>query len=1175
MNWEDKLWKIIMTLMILCLINIRIIPIEVYATSVPTEDLKMSWDKGIIKISAYSTAATTNIRWETIGFTITKIPISSTNTIKGLTGPGHVNSVTSHGSGTLWFNNAVDKISNNIGNSNITTFTFSDDQVAYALGENFDDINENTYVYIHMIFRTYDYSTGATRKDNLRNWVDIMNAESWGSNTLSDFAKYYNIPILYQPPVKHYMYYETQSGATIKEKKQLNGGTVGTRSITWKNEPTIISKNNINYELIGYYVCRRTDAQKSKLEYYFVDEGWELDFIHSSNAIVYTGGTEVHMVYKKKTGGDDITPTPTPTPTPIPVPGGGGGTPTPSPTPILVPKTETINGNMNKPVAFGAIRGDNRGSERFVVTAGIPTTESLYTQVEASQYLMGYSLKKQVGIETYPVSVTKDYILKWQGEDENSIEDENVKLEMTETIKVTQVVNIQRAYGYWEILNFDLYHINNAKITNYALPGGSTTMTPNYNAGYNPPSVLTNHSANKDDHIIKPYEITNGVVLPSVTIIGSTEKPTIPNEDFKTQVDNMIPELKVKNDSLILNGITIMNSTPTEKEGLPVNSTYLESLSQEGSVKCNQNILYKPNQIIEATKKNGTYHSAGTITYARINSVNSKYNTSIMSDILNLSSVVIHTPVYCEAVVSANNNSYVQLLNPTSAIQLVLDPDSSLNDFALNISNYGFHTNKQGYYTRDFSKSLRDSNLSYIVSSNNILRNEVKFPFDIFIKDSSGDTFVKKNTWVAIGRSTKNFYLPMWIEEGIYTITCRTIAVNADLSKLEQITEERANTLLFNYVAMDTFEVEVSGRLYGLSIYDIADYPIWQEVFRVNKSLDFKVNNQTKYPDGTNKTTYSKGYSYTYTVGTNDQYGNDSGRNVKYTFPLVNNSHSYYKNIGTLKTGYVVRFKLNTIGTMYSSNDYIKIKPSFYYVDATGKNRVLVDLYYEETIKGKNHKLVKVGSTLDKINVKTMEAGSPHVGIPSKELKETATIMKITYSKILHSLDSLFTFHEIKIPMTFRTFINREYTSLIMNSNQYSKIQEAGITTDILMKQKQSWYGCYYIPAKVYAAPKGYDVPGYASKYGIKYKEAFWKKNGYIIVNFDIVTIDSKGNERLSYINSNNYLNNNNNSMWVMEGAPLNKIDNKGNNFSFKAGDFIIYHTDKSVGQDYSPGGIY
>ena len=153
----------------------------------------------------------------------------------------------------------------------------------------------------------------------------------------------------------------------------------------------------------------------------------------------------------------------------------------------------------------------------------------------------------------------------------------------------------------------------------------------------------------------------------------------------------------------------------------------------------------------------------------------------------------------------------------------------------------------------------------------------MKFPFDVYIKRvNEAETFVEKNTWIVLGQNTVTFYLPMWVTEGTYSVACRTISVNADTTKLDDISESFVNSQLFNYLATNTFSVEVSGRIYGLTIYDLTDYPLWEEVFRVNNSLDLKINNQDRYPDGTTKTTYSEGYSYNYTVGTKDQYGKDT-----------------------------------------------------------------------------------------------------------------------------------------------------------------------------------------------------------------------------------------------------------------------------------------------------------
>lgn len=1259
---KRKLYSMISIFLLICITSGILISFNVNATIIneststyivlntdKEEILTVEMSAGLITIVAKSRAASSNIRWETIGLNFTEGPINTTTTAKGRSGPGPVSDA-SGGRATLDFSNGY-KDDHRVGDIVITTIIFNLTDVSTAFLNKLDHIKKGTPIYMHAIFRTYDYVSGATRKSNLMNWKDIMNAESWSKEeTLNDFEKFFNMKIEFMPAdPDHTMYYETETGMSLKDNKKLDEVIEGKdKLVKWENEDTELKDKNGNaYELVGYYVAKKSKPKEAIASYYLKD-GWSLDEIRTSQNEAYQEGTAIHMVYAPQEDAShtlyyetetkaSLKPSKALTPTDengtkvvkwsneskeIPKnnityeligyyvcnknkpnvviksrflsegatlteiqtnkhqaykegtavhlvyksPDDIGNVEDPTPIP-----GETISVPMNMPEATGVIRADNRGSERFIATEGVPTTESLYTEVKATGWTLGYTFQKQVGIETYAVPVTRDYILTWTVENE----DEEEEL-FTDTIRITKVVNIKRAYGYWEILNFDLFKIGSATVNNYALPGGTSFMTPNSYSGYNPPYASINHSSSKDDHLIIPYEIKNGLTLPAKTISGSRYKPSIPNEDFKSLANSIIPELSVKNDNLSLYGTTIMDSSVTLKEGPRFNESYINSVRETGIQICNENVLYKPNQIIEATKKNGIYNSSGVIVYTRVNGINSYFNDTIQNNINGLNSVVIHTPVYCEPVITADNDKYVQLLKPSPVTQLVLDPQFSYNDFELKISNYGMHSYKQGYYTRDFSRSLRDPvNVSYIANSNGLLRNEVKFPFDVIIKGTSKDTFVKKNTWIIIGRDTVHFYLPMWVVEGIYRVECRSIAVNADFTKLELISEFNKNTDLFNYVATNTFDVEVSGRLYGLSVYDLTDYPLWQEVFRVDKSLDLKINDPINFMNGTDKSSYSKSYYYNYTVGTNDQYGVDTRKNVKYTFPLVNGNHPKYENIGVLKTGYVVRFKLNTIGTLYSSKNMIKFKPSFYFVDSDGKNRTAVDLYYEESINGKNEKLVKMGSALDKINIKYMEAGSPYTGIPRNEIKDTVSILNMKYSTYLYTKDAIFTFMDIRIPTAFRTFVNAAYTETIMNNENFNSIKETGVTKSILMKQMQSWYGCYYIPAEVHVAPKGYDVYDYASKYGVHFTENFWKTKGYIIVNFDIVTIDDEGNERLSYINSTNYLNNGNNSMWVTEGAPINKTDNKGTTFNFKAGDFIMYYTDKSVKDDYKAGGIY
>lgn len=842
----------------------------------------------------------------------------------------------------------------------------------------------------------------------------------------------------------------------------------------------------------------------------------------------------------------------------------------PSPSPAISPEIPPPPDSSTMPFttvqSTGILRADVRGSERFIATQGVPTTESLFGQVNTTKYLLGYDLEKKVGIKDFTVKVTRNYILKYY-------DASPAHKPVTETVPVTLPISVPRAYGYWEIVNLECYGINNAEIRNYALSGGSTII---YSSVYSPPSVSYIHSDNETDHLIPPADIT----LPDVTLTPApgddTKRPVIPNctDEFTYIALSQAGKAKVKSDFLSYNGTTVMSNAIVDYNAPDINKTVMQ---QCYSV-TDDNVLYKPNNIIDATKDNGTFYTSGTVTYSAIAKVGSYKSDYLNYPISGLNQVVIHTPVVCIPTITANNSKYVQLIYPhSSCVQLVLDPDPTLSDFTVNISNTGFHTGKQGYFTRDFSKSIRDPNVSYIASDHGLLMNQVKFPFDVYIdagkaNDCSDDNFIKAETWITIDRSTPRFYLPMTDNEGVYTVNFRTVAVNG-LNYLAR-TEKTANTQLTNYVATDSINVEISGRIYGLNIYDITDYPMWQDAFRIPNSTDLK-KDDPGYPDGTPFATYSSGRSYTYTTGTNDQYGNDTGRNIKYTFPLVNGSHPQYKNQGILKPGYAFRFSLATTGNLFSEACMVDIKPNFYYVDKDGKNRQAVDLYYTESINNKTCSLVKAGSAQDQINIKDVRTGDLYLGIPESEMKQTAPLMGMTYSKFIWNYSPMFNFSDIRLNWGFRTFTNNGYLNKIKSYQSYSDVLAKGLSDGDVLERMQRWYGQYYLPNEVHAVAKGYDVMDYLDKHGIDYSEDFWLDDGYIIVNFTIETVGEDGNRRLSYINYPNYRDNGNCSMWLTENPPMSKTSNKGPTFNFYAGDIMIYYAGKRMTDDYDTGAIY
>ena len=1232
--------------------------------------LTVSMRNGIITIVGVSKKGTSSIRWETSGISITTKAITDEVKTKNRTGPGPVSSAGK--AAVLWFKDGQ-KEDVPSGDTVITTITYPANKVEWALGADFDNITKNTYIYIHCIFQTYNFNVetqtrGSIRTDNLRNWKDIMEAESWGSGSLDDFAKYYNMPLKFKPqPQENTLYYQTNDTTPVSlGSKQLASAAPGD-TVTWSNEDEQKTKSSDTYKLIGYYVTKKGSTTKIVSRY--VSDGWKISDIKSNKVEVKLGGMNVYLIYDKlqkntlyyqtndatpvslgskqldsvvigdtvswsneddiKTKGTDsyeligyyvtkkgsttkivsryvsdgtkisqiksnkvevesggmniyliykkgvpVTPTPTisvtPTVTPSVTP-----TPTVSPTPtippIIIPSADNEYSSFTKDLTTGVIKADIRNFEKFTVTSGIPTTESLYGQVRARDYLLGYSFEKKVGVENYKVTVSKDYILKWNTSTPSGSGGPKT---VTETVTVKQTIIVPRAYGYWEILNLDYYTINQAELQNYALPNGKITITPN-RSYYDPPSISYYHSSSKDYHIIPPDEVKNGITLPAETITSTnTTKPTIKQEDFSYFALAQTGKIKVRSDLLTFDGNTVMNDQIKELE-TPNIAIY--NLPQCTTV-TDENVLYKNDQIILATKKNGAYSSYGTIIYKALAQVNSTRPSQLTYFVDGLEDVIIHTPVICDPIVIADNNKYVQLLSPTSNhIQLVLDPDSSLSDFTVNISNTGFHIAMTGYYTRDYSKSLHDSMASYIAAKNGLLRNEVKFPFDVFVdvgsdNKSVNDDYIKAETWITLGKNTARFYLPTWTKEGLYKAEFRTVAVNGEDSLTS--TETYANKTRSRYVATSSKYFEVSGRIYGLKIYDIADYPIWEETFRVPKSSDFK-KDISSYLDGTGKTNYSKNYFYTYSLGTNDQYGKDTGRNIKYTFPLTNGSHPYYKNQGILKTGYMVRFSLDTIGTMFSDGSSVVIKPTFYFVDSKGENRTAVDLYYSEDINGKNRNLVKVGSALDAVNIKSYTTGDLGLSIPRGEMKLTATLRNMTYGKYFWQKSGMFNFSKIQLNYAFRTLIGQEYANTIKKLDSFEDIVSSGIKLSDAEKSMQRWYGQYYIPNLVHVVKKDFDVLDYAEKHGVDYSEKFWLKDGYIIVNLNIYTVDGNGNRRLSYLNSNNYTNNGNCSMWLLEGPPISKASNKGPVFRLYAGDAFIYYSSKKMGDDYTIGAIY
>ena len=270
----------------------------------------------------------------------------------------------------------------------------------------------------------------------------------------------------------------------------------------------------------------------------------------------------------------------------------------------------------------------------------------------------------------------------------------------------------------------------------------------------------------------------------------------------------------------------------------------------------------------------------------------------------------------------------------------------------------------------------------------------------------------------------------------------------------------------------------------------------------------------------------------------------------------MNGRHPNKEDIGVLPTEYKFEFELVTIGNLFNMYDCINITPTFYYVDKNGQNRQQVDLYYSENIEGENKNFVKVGSTTDKNNPKYMRLGNADRNVPESEIKATAHILGIAEETLKNNKTKLGYFSQVVLPSAARMFVGDTYMT------------PSGVIPVKVKKSQQHWYGEYYVPNKVYAVPKDYDVFEYAKKHGLNGKESFWLKNGYIMVNFKIDTVKDQqfNSPDLSYYDVP--LGN----MWNIEGAIKTKVDDNNVSFTFNRGDMIRYDLDKKASDDYKSG---
>ncbi|KJD44991.1 DUF5704 domain-containing protein [Paenibacillus terrae] len=756
------------------------------------------------------------------------------------------------------------------------------------------------------------------------------------------------------------------------------------------------------------------------------------------------------------------------------------------------------------PMASGVIKADQRGASRFDVAKGIPTSESLYGNVLARNYLFQNTFQQMKGECTYNVKLKRTYDLEW--EDIND----------TRHMKVVEYYKyeIVKPYSYWAIDNLEVYGIKNAQLRNYALPGGSITIPPR---NYTPPSV---ESATNGKYYPAPSPgIIDGG---SLYIYGGKSMPKVPNEQRSLEpvAQKATPDVEVENDTVKFNGQTIMDHQRVKEKG-PTPGKIPEP------VKIGPDTLYSPGHVIEKHKTNKPdTPSSGDITYTILKG-NINGGADKILPIQGINTVTVHTPVVNLSSVSddAAHNQKTQPTKGRSA--LILE-----RPFCVTISTAGPHLNIPGYGDREYAKYVRTK--------------QVRFPFDVY--DKGKTQFYPHGTWIDIPvrQLDTDFYLPVWVDEGNYTVEFRTIAENAP----DGFTEQRhANTDIAHHVANDVVEIEVIGRMYDFHITDIADYH-WERVFRQRKGSPVH-----------------SGLSYWTGLGNID--GLPRGNQEPFTLPVRPGSHPHggYQNVA-IKTGYHFKFDLKTKGNMFSAKDGIRITPSFYWVSKDGRQREEVELY---THAG-SRKFIRLGSAEDR-EKRYVILNERLRNVPTEEMQDTAAYQyKHELSEAQRSQSTLERYVSLYAQRITRskTWIGR-YDWLVLPAAVRTLIGPKtdlpdGVDVDRANASIQRWYGEYSLPADVYVVPKGTDLREESRRRELNEHASIFKKTGYIIVNFNLESLRQGDTERphLQYINGP-LLN-----QWQLEGYRREVKDPYGQPFHLQDGDAVFYHADQSSRDDFS-----
>lgn len=493
-------------------------------------------------------------------------------------------------------------------------------------------------------------------------------------------------------------------------------------------------------------------------------------------------------------------------------------------------------------------------------------------------------------------------------------------------------------------------------------------------------------------------------------------------------------------------------------------------------------------KMIPENKTNGWYDSRAGASYSAVPS----FDGAAASAGASPDDVFVHTPVVNKTQITVEPFINQKIDIESGLTYLQLD-----KGFTINIPNGGKHIDAQGYGTRNGPNYYYNSCQAVPKKVTNWGKiKDVMLPFDAYLlkdHDNNSSTpaqriIIKAGKWLsdynlATAENSYTFLVPVWSEEAKGDIVTRVVAENIPIynngstcndgyiQEYEEGKENAANTNSSKYIAQYKIPVEVVGKIYDLRISGTND-PGWPGI---------------------------KGKDGTYVTSPEFPFG-QSGQNAM----------SQYKFAP--KLGYVVEFDFKTKGVKTDNVD-VSVQPEgFYFISKNGGEAEEVDLYFK-TITNQYIKIAPGTNNSDII----VNLSNQFMRVAQSEVIDSTRIMKQQVGVLYTYVENVLIgrLPDLNIPEKLRLCYNNfaEYANalygksidaisidanggLAYSTGKYDRVNNG---KDTVIASVGHWYAGYRLPSSTIAVEPG------TTPRQIMNNPNIAKKNGYILVKFDIV----------------------------------------------------------------------